>query len=99
MIPMKFSLKIAFPSHTFSFIFFIIFVKTIFSFRQITNIDISQLVINQMISKNKEDRPDMHFVQMDACHMSFTKDKFSVVLDKGKKKETFEQLKIIICLG
>lgn len=52
--------------------------------RQITNIDISQLVINQMNSKNKTDRPDMQFLQMDACHMSFDKDKFSVVLDKGK---------------
>lgn len=55
-----------------------------FSCRQITNIDISQLVINQMISKNKTDRPDMQFLQMDACNMSFAKDKFSVVLDKGK---------------
>lgn len=55
----------------------------IFTFRQIVNIDISQLVINQMISKNKTDRPDMKFLQMDACHMSFAKDKFSVVLDKG----------------
>ncbi|XP_037038786.1 eEF1A lysine and N-terminal methyltransferase homolog [Bradysia coprophila] len=51
--------------------------------RQIMNIDISQLVINQMISKNKTDRPDMQFLQMDACNMSFAKDKFSVVLDKG----------------
>lgn len=52
--------------------------------RQITNIDISQLVINQMISKNKTDRPDMKFQQMDACAMSFEADKFTVVLDKGK---------------
>lgn len=61
-----------------------VFSLLFFWFRQITNIDISQLVINQMISKNKTDRPDMQFLQMDACNMSFPKDKFSVVLDKGK---------------
>lgn len=50
--------------------------------RQITNIDISQLVINQMNDLNKE-RPDMTYIQMDATQMSFDADRFSVVLDKG----------------
>lgn len=51
--------------------------------RQITNIDISQLVINQMNDLNKAERPDMTYIQMDATQMSFDADRFSVVLDKG----------------
>lgn len=51
--------------------------------RQITNIDISQLVINQMNDLNKDERPDMTYIQMDATQMSFDADRFSVVLDKG----------------
>lgn len=51
--------------------------------RQITNIDISQLVINQMNELNKSDRPDLTYMQMDATQMSFDNDRFSVVLDKG----------------
>lgn len=51
--------------------------------RQITNIDISQLVINQMNESNKTERPDMTYIQMDATNMSFENDHFSVVLDKG----------------
>lgn len=51
--------------------------------RQITNIDISQLVINQMNDLNKGERPDMTYIQMDATQMSFDADRFSVVLDKG----------------
>lgn len=51
--------------------------------RQITNIDISQLVINQMNEANKKDRPEMAYIQMDATSMSFESSNFSVVLDKG----------------
>lgn len=51
--------------------------------RQITNIDISQLVINQMIELNRAERPAMTYRQMDATKMSFDADSFSVVLDKG----------------
>lgn len=65
-----------------------IFCKRIFYYihffgRQITNIDISQLVINQMIETNKKERADMKYLQMDATAMSFANDQFSVALDKG----------------
>lgn len=52
-------------------------------FRNITNIDISQVAIKQMIDLNKERRADMTFERMDATDMSYEDDKFSVVLDKG----------------
>lgn len=32
---------------------------------------------------NRNERPDMTYLHMDATAMSFDKDKFSVVLDKG----------------
>lgn len=44
----------------------------------------SALVINQMLNQNKADRPDLKFLQMDACDMSAFKDgQFSVVIDKA----------------
>lgn len=49
---------------------------------QITNIDISPLVIQQMNDANKT-RPKMTYVHMDATQMRFSDDQFSVVLDKG----------------
>lgn len=49
---------------------------------QITNIDISKLVIEQMNDTNKN-RPTMSYVHMDATQMAFDADRFSVVLDKG----------------
>ncbi|XP_046421551.1 eEF1A lysine and N-terminal methyltransferase homolog [Neodiprion fabricii] len=52
-------------------------------YRHITNIDISHVVIRQMIDQNKTQRPAMIFEQMDATAMSYPNDKFSVVLDKG----------------
>ncbi|XP_012251378.2 eEF1A lysine and N-terminal methyltransferase homolog [Athalia rosae] len=52
-------------------------------YRNITNIDISQVVIRQMIDSNRTERPDMVFQQMDATAMSYPNEKFSVVLDKG----------------
>lgn len=52
--------------------------------RNITNIDVSQVVINQMLEMNRKDRPGMKFLQLDACNMTaFEDNKFSVVLDKG----------------
>lgn len=48
------------------------------------NIDTSALVINQMYDLNRSDRPELQFVQMDACDMSkFADGEFSVVIDKA----------------
>lgn len=52
-------------------------------YKQITNIDISQVAIKQMQSSNKERRPDMKFIHMDALNMIFGEGQFSVVIDKG----------------
>lgn len=49
---------------------------------QITNIDISPLVIQQMNDANTA-RPHMTYVHMDATQMRFSDAQFSVVLDKG----------------
>ncbi|XP_064615984.1 LOW QUALITY PROTEIN: eEF1A lysine and N-terminal methyltransferase-like [Liolophura sinensis] len=51
--------------------------------RDITNIDISDIVIKQMTDKNREKRPDMKWVKMDMSQMSFADGQFSAVLDKG----------------
>ncbi|XP_055591887.1 eEF1A lysine and N-terminal methyltransferase homolog [Uranotaenia lowii] len=52
-------------------------------YRQITNIDISQVVIKQMQEANKHERPEMLWYHMDATAMNFSDEKYSVVLDKG----------------
>lgn len=52
-------------------------------FQNITNIDISEVVIKQMKELNKNKRPVMKFLQMDATSMSFLNEDFTVVLDKG----------------
>lgn len=52
-------------------------------FRDITNIDISQVAVKKMIDLNAKTRPDMKFIKMDATKMSFPDDSFSVALDKG----------------
>ncbi|EFA04484.1 eEF1A lysine and N-terminal methyltransferase homolog [Tribolium castaneum] len=52
-------------------------------YNNVTNIDISQVVIRQMLSQNEKERPDLKYMQMDALDMSFQDDSFSVVLDKG----------------
>lgn len=57
---------------------------TIYHCRNITNIDTSQLVINQMIAQNKMSRPDLNFLQTDACNMKqFDDGKFSAIIDKA----------------
>ncbi|KAI4464891.1 sam-dependent methyltransferase superfamily protein [Holotrichia oblita] len=69
-------------------------------YKKITSIDISSVVIKQMINLNEKDRPSMQFIQMDALDMSFEDKKFSVVLDKGTldalmpndKNETIEKI-------
>lgn len=48
----------------------------------LTNIDISEVVINQMIRQYK-DRQNCKWLQMDATKMSFENESYSVVLDKG----------------
>lgn len=53
-------------------------------YRNITNIDTSQLVINQMIAQNRSVRPDLKFLQADASDMhQFGDGKFSAIIDKG----------------
>ncbi|KAK9680381.1 Methyltransferase domain [Popillia japonica] len=69
-------------------------------YKKITSIDISSIVIKQMVNLNQKDRPAMQFIQMDALNMSFEERKFSVVLDKGTldalmpndKNETIERI-------
>ncbi|GAB0099541.1 methyltransferase-like protein 13 [Sergentomyia squamirostris] len=51
--------------------------------KKIVNIDISAVVIKQMISVHGRQRPGMEFLEMDATKMSFDDGKFSVILDKG----------------
>lgn len=48
----------------------------------LTNIDISEVVINQMMKQYK-DRQNCKWLQMDATKMTFENESYSVVLDKG----------------
>lgn len=58
--------------------------------RNITNIDTSKLVINQMLAQNRTIRPDLKFLQVDACNMSdFGDGTFSVIVDKGTTDAIF----------
>ncbi|XP_047510251.1 eEF1A lysine and N-terminal methyltransferase homolog [Pieris napi] len=50
--------------------------------KQITNIDVSEVVIRQMKAKNVA-RSEMTFTCMDAMKTTFEDDEFNVVLDKG----------------
>ncbi|KAK9301521.1 hypothetical protein QLX08_006146 [Tetragonisca angustula] len=49
----------------------------------ITNIDISHIVIKQMCDINATTRPKLVYLHMDATQMTFADNAFSVVLDKG----------------
>lgn len=51
-------------------------------YQNITNIDVSEIVIKQMKSINNH-RNNMKFLYMDATKMSFNNDEYNVVLDKG----------------
>ncbi|CAH2001857.1 unnamed protein product [Acanthoscelides obtectus] len=70
-------------------------------YENITNIDISPVVIRQMLSNDSKDRPNLKYIQMDALNMSFESQQFSVVLDKGTldalmpddKEETVAKIK------
>ncbi|XP_076661380.1 eEF1A lysine and N-terminal methyltransferase homolog isoform X1 [Halictus rubicundus] len=52
-------------------------------YRNITNIDISHIVIKQMHAINASMRPNLIYEQMDATQMTYPNDTFSVILDKG----------------
>ncbi|XP_070166098.1 eEF1A lysine and N-terminal methyltransferase homolog [Polyergus mexicanus] len=52
-------------------------------YRNIINIDISHIVIKQMRDINISTRPDLIYEHMDATKMTYTDEKFSVILDKG----------------
>lgn len=47
------------------------------------NIDISEVVIKQMREWNRSKRPDLPYEVMDVTKMTYSDEKFSVVLDKG----------------
>lgn len=51
-------------------------------YKNITNIDVSEVVINQMKSINAH-RTSMKFLCMDAMNTTFENEEFTVVLDKG----------------
>ncbi|XP_049870997.1 eEF1A lysine and N-terminal methyltransferase homolog [Pectinophora gossypiella] len=51
-------------------------------YANITNIDVSEVVIKQMNATNSH-RTNMKFIYMDALKMTFENDSFNVVLDKG----------------
>ncbi|KAG6453988.1 eEF1A lysine and N-terminal methyltransferase homolog [Manduca sexta] len=51
-------------------------------YQNITNIDVSEIVIKQMKSINAQ-RANMKFLCMDATNMTFGDEEFNVVLDKG----------------
>ncbi|OXU27110.1 hypothetical protein TSAR_005725 [Trichomalopsis sarcophagae] len=52
-------------------------------YKNVVNIDVSQVVIKQMQDLNRVKRPNLVFEQMDATKMTYDDGKFSVVLDKG----------------
>ncbi|XP_071870745.1 eEF1A lysine and N-terminal methyltransferase homolog [Bombus fervidus] len=52
-------------------------------YRNITNIDISHIVIKQMRDINATMRPQLVYEHMDATQMTYDDNTFSVVLDKG----------------
>lgn len=49
----------------------------------IVNIDISDVVIRQMVDKNQSKRPDMMFLKRDVKQMDFEDGEFSAIFDKG----------------
>lgn len=52
-------------------------------FTRIDNIDISNVVVQQMKSRNASKRKDMTYVKMDVLEMTFEDATFDCVLDKG----------------
>ncbi|KAG6797900.1 methyltransferase-like protein 13 [Apis mellifera caucasica] len=52
-------------------------------YRNITNIDISHIVIKQMCDINASIRPQLVYEHMDATQMTYSDNTFNVILDKG----------------
>ena len=52
-------------------------------YKNIVNIDISNVVIEFMKERNKESRPDMKWIEMDGLDLDFLENSFDVVLDKS----------------
>lgn len=52
-------------------------------YKQMTNIDISPVVIKQMQDLHRIDRPELIFTQMDATALTYADQSFSAAIDKG----------------
>uniref|UniRef100_A0A3P8UXK9 eEF1A lysine and N-terminal methyltransferase n=1 Tax=Cynoglossus semilaevis TaxID=244447 RepID=A0A3P8UXK9_CYNSE len=52
-------------------------------FKHLTNIDISETVVTQMIQRNAERRPDLNFQQVDATQTPYDAASYQAALDKG----------------
>ena len=53
-------------------------------YENITNVDISSVVIQQMVDKNKDERPKMKWVVMDITDMAeFDNDSYDLAIDKS----------------
>ncbi|KAF5303179.1 hypothetical protein FQA39_LY10092 [Lamprigera yunnana] len=52
-------------------------------YKNVTNIDISEVVIRQMLNLHEKERPQLKYLQMDVFNMNFSDELYSVVLDKG----------------
>jgi len=59
------------------------FEKDAFMFRNITNIDVSGVVIKRMQQKYGRNRPGLDYLQMDALQTDFPATSFSTIFDKG----------------
>ena len=55
------------------------------NYHKLTNMDISQVVLEKMKNhnKDKEECKDFEYVEMDATNMTFEDDKFDLTIDKG----------------
>ena len=56
---------------------------TLYIFRSMTNVDISETVIEQMTKQYQKTHPLMTFVAMDLLQLKFEAESFSCFLDKG----------------
>jgi ubiquinone/menaquinone biosynthesis C-methylase UbiE len=52
-------------------------------YRHLTNIDISETVVNNMNQKNAKQRPDLTFQKVDATQTPYEDGSYQAVLDKG----------------
>jgi len=52
-------------------------------YRNITNIDYSTVIIEQMQQRHSQVRPEMKWLEMDVRNLSFQDDSFDVAIDKG----------------